>query len=252
MKQTRSIFDVDDWDEAIREAKAALDADPENYTVRAYLLMLHEMKKQEEREYSAKNTRKRRGDPNSPSAPARIRAITGKNLVEFARLCGIKYETYRAIERDTKKRPLPPNAISRQNAELIALATGVCPKALLENRLISADGKTGYDYYIWFAYSQATQHEHARLESDWLGLFEGAIKEALRYDKNEPDNGSFFRVVGLAQLLDEILDVYDRPTGTVKRKRLIGSMLESVRRDIAKAAIQRSADIRKLARRRSK
>lgn len=44
---------------------------------------------------------------------------------------------------------MPPNALSVQNAELIALATGVCPHALLENRLVCADGITEYRRYAW-------------------------------------------------------------------------------------------------------
>ncbi len=252
MARARSIFDVDDWDEAMREAKAVLDADPENHTIRGYLLMLHEQKKREKQEDSPKNRRKARRDANSPSAPVRLRTIIDKSLVEFSQLCGIKYETYRAIERDTKKSPLPPNAISRQNAELIALATGVCPKALMENRLVCADGKTEYDYYVWLAFSGAIQREHKKLQSKWLNLFQGTVEKAIRYDEDEYDNNSFLRVVRLALLIDEFQDIYDKPTEKGKRRRLVSSLLESTSNEIAKAAIERSTDISDLISRRSR
>lgn len=252
MKRTRSIFDVEDYDEAIREAKIALDSDPESYVMRWYFNMLIKQKREEKKEYSPKNPRRRRSNINSPSAPARLRAMTDKSLVEFSQLCGIKYETYRAIERDTKKRPVPPNAISRQNAELIALATGVCPRALMENRLVCTDGKTEYDYYIWRTFSEAIQCEHKKLQSKWLNLFQGAVEKAIRYDDEEYDNNSFLRVVRLALLIDEFQDIYDKPTEKGKRRKLVSALLESTNNDIAKAAIERSADIRELASRRVK
>lgn len=246
MTRARSIFDVEDWDETIREAKAFLDADPENHVARSYLLMLHEQKKQEKKEYSPKNSRRARRDLNSHSASARLRATIGKNLVEFAQMCGIRYETYRAIERDTKKNPLPPNAISAQNAELIALATGVCPLALMENRLVCTDGKTEYDYYNWYTYAQTVQYEHKKLESEWLRLFGEAIKGAICYDKDDHDNGSFLRVVRLALLIDQFQDIYAKPNAKAKQKRLVSSLLQTTNTGIAKAAIEQSVRIRKL------
>jgi len=246
MKYPRTIYDVVDWDEAIRDARTELESDPENYLLQGHLHMLYLHKKQEEQEYSPKNSRRVRRGLNSRSAPARLRAIIGKNLVEFSHLCGIKYETYRAIERETKKKPLPPKAISAQNAELIALATGVCPRALMENRLVCADGKTEYDYYIWYTYSQTVQHEHKKLESEWLSLFGEAIKGAIGYDKGDHDNGSFLRVVRLALLIDQFQDIYVKPSAKGKQKRLVSSLLQTTNTGIAKAAIEQSVRIRKL------
>lgn len=251
MAQARKIFDVDDWDEAIWEAKATLDADPENHLMRGYLLMLDKQKKKEKEDYSPKNKRKGRRDLNSPSAAVQLRSIVDKTLVEFSELCGIKYETYRAIERETKKSPMPPNAISRQNAELIALATGVCPQALMENRLVCADGKTEYDQYIWYTYAVAIHREHAKLEGEWLNLFVGAVKQTIRIDKDNHYNNSFLRVVRLALLIDEFQDIYDKPTERGKRRRLVSALLESTKSRIAKAAIERAAKIRKMAGRRT-
>jgi len=240
------ILDIKSWEEEFLECHEAIRADPENTDLTGWLYILKALKQAEERESTAKKSRKHRGDPNSPSAPVRLRVIIDKTLVEFSELCGIKYETYRAIERETKKIPLPDDAISRRSAELIALATGVCPKALMENRLVCADGKTAYDCSIWYAYSNMVQYQHQKLESDWLRLFREAIEETIRFDKDEHDNGSFHRVVRLALLIDEFRDIYTRPKDKGKRERLVSALLKSTNSDNAKAAIERAAKIRKL------
>lgn len=246
MKHSKSIIDVDNWDEPIRECKAALDVDPENNELRGWLYILAELKKLDQREYSPKNIRRGKRDMKSPSAPVRLRTIIGKKQLEFAEMCGIKYETYRAIERKTKQEDPPPDAISAQNAELIALATGVCPRALKVNRLVCADGKTGYDYFIWQTYQIAIQNQHEKLEAQWLALFQDALTDTIRFDEDADRNGSFLKVVRLALLIDQFREIYVEPSKKRQQQRLTDALWSSTNNKIAKAAIGRSLHIKKI------
>lgn len=248
MKFPGNILDIDNIDELIDEFRIAAKNDPNDFRVCGYLDMLLEMKKQDALEYSPKNPRRRKSLFNSPSAPARLRTLIGMDLVQFSQMCGIKYETYRAIERDTKKDAPPPNAIKDYQAELIALATGVCPNALMENRLVCADGETEYDYFIWLNYSLAIQHQHQQLELEWLNLFMESIREAIRFNPDDHLNGSFLKVVRLALQIDQFQEIYIRPTARGKPKRLISVILETTNGDIAQGAIKHSMRIKKMLR----
>ena len=70
----------------------------------------------------------------SNSAVIRLRAITEMKKTDFAVMCGIPFGTLSAIGT-RQNDPDDRNAITKNHAQLIAAATGVCPHGLLNNKL---------------------------------------------------------------------------------------------------------------------
>ena len=201
--------------------------------------------------YSHSNPR-RRDDSLPFSAPARLRKISGMTIRNFAALCGIKYDTFRGIE---KRMNIPASEIggrtpiTRYNAELISLVAGADVEALMKNQLLFWKDQAHYTEKHWTEYQTALARVEQQVGVKMVEPFRSWIDD-LFSAPGVPEAGQFLWRSALAVELDRL--IAERSAYLISnpenRPPLIPKMLEITRAEMGKRTIKGIVSAKKLKR----
>ena len=194
--------------------------------------------------YSPKAPRSPHRHMDSPSALVRLRSIVRQKQLDFAAMCGIPYNTYRACERDSKKPDRRLKALSPDQAGRIALVTGVSREALLRNELLWMDGKTPYSFPLWLEYHELYNRNRQEIQDKWFNLLKDAMVHACAIGEDLPAPSALSWYMRLASDLDKFLRDHSTYllTGDKNIPTLIELMKKMLRKELGSSVTQGLVD----------